>query len=128
MKNRRKIVLKHLFFAVVLLGVALFWKCPAKLFFGIPCPGCGLTRAHLAALQLDFRAAFSYHPLFPAALPALLYLIHRKILSVRLPNWAEWVIGGILLAAFLGVYGYRMMNDPVFLAEKENSLLGLVIK
>ncbi len=31
---------------------------------GFPCPGCGMTRALLAALQLDFRTAFAYHPMF----------------------------------------------------------------
>ena len=128
MKISRKIVGKHLCFIAVLIAVSLFWKCPDKLFLGIPCPGCGLTRAHLAALRLDFGAAFRYHPLFPTALPALFYLIHRNILPVRLPNWAEWVLGAGLLAAFLGVYGYRMLYDPVFRAEGGVSLLGLIIK
>ncbi|MBR2460441.1 MAG: DUF2752 domain-containing protein [Clostridia bacterium] len=31
---------------------------------GIPCPGCGLTRATLSALRGDIATAFAYHPLF----------------------------------------------------------------
>lgn len=38
--------------------------CVFRLMTGIPCPGCGMTRAWLAALRLDFAAAIAYHPLF----------------------------------------------------------------
>jgi hypothetical protein len=31
--------------------------------FGVPCPGCGLTRATLALLHGDLRAALRFHPL-----------------------------------------------------------------
>ena len=102
-------------------------RCPAKIFLGGPCPGCGLTRAYLAVLRLDFSAAFRYHPLFPVAVPALLYLIHLPCLPVRLPRWAEYVTGGLLLAAFCGVYGYRMLYDPMFRAEGGVGLLRLII-
>lgn len=36
----------------------LFYKV-----FGIPCAGCGMTRAFIAALHLDFQSAFKFHPL-----------------------------------------------------------------
>lgn len=48
--------------------VAVFWwlklPCLIQYFFHIPCPGCGMTRAVLAALRLDFAAAFQLHPMF----------------------------------------------------------------
>ena len=37
--------------------------CLSQLIFGMPCPGCGLTRATLAFLALDFLKAFQMHPL-----------------------------------------------------------------
>ena len=40
-----------------------FPLCPLAGSFGIPCPGCGLTRATLALLHGDVRAALHYHPL-----------------------------------------------------------------
>ena len=66
--NRKKIFLSKTktLCAVILSYHLLTWftDCPFRFFFGISCPGCGMTRALLAALRLDFAAAFSYHPLF----------------------------------------------------------------
>jgi hypothetical protein len=55
--------------AAGLLAAAVFvlWLgapiCPTALLFGLPCPGCGLTRATVALLHGDFAAAFRFHPL-----------------------------------------------------------------
>ena len=42
--------------------------CPIKTFFGLSCPGCGLTRGFLAILRFDFFSAYNYNilsiPLF----------------------------------------------------------------
>jgi hypothetical protein len=49
-----------------LLGAATFGGlpvCPTAGLLGIPCPGCGLTRATLAVLRGDFAGAFGFHPL-----------------------------------------------------------------
>ena len=42
----------------------VFYHCPFLYFFGVPCPGCGMTRALIKACTFDFKAAFYYHPLF----------------------------------------------------------------
>src|SRR4051794_13966871 len=62
-----------------LAGVAAFgmavvlylelWRCPVAELLGVPCPGCGLTRAALALSQGDFAAALHLQPLSPLALP-----------------------------------------------------------
>jgi hypothetical protein len=44
--------------------------CLLARFAGLPCPGCGATRAARALLAGDFAAAWSTHPLFVAALAA----------------------------------------------------------
>jgi len=63
---------------VALLAAAaagLVWlgtpMCPFAAFVHQPCPGCGLTRAALAAFALDFDRAFALHPLVFFALPLL---------------------------------------------------------
>ena len=53
-------------------GISCIWKSLT----GIPCPGCGFTRAIGAALRLDFAGAWQYHPLF-ALFPVLLLLFFR---------------------------------------------------
>ena len=40
-------------------------------FLRIPCPGCGITRALLAALRLDFARAFRFNFMFWAVPPAV---------------------------------------------------------
>jgi hypothetical protein len=50
----------------LLLGLAMrsdFPLCPTAGSLGIPCPGCGLTRATLALLHGDVHAALHLHPL-----------------------------------------------------------------
>jgi len=38
--------------------------CYLKSTIGLPCPGCGLTRAYLSLLNGNFKKAFHFHPLF----------------------------------------------------------------
>lgn len=59
--------------------IFLLWlfqiPCIYRYLFSIPCPGCGMTRAMLAALRLDFAEAFSYHPMFWSIPVLYLYLL-----------------------------------------------------
>lgn len=41
------------------------------LFFHVPCPGCGLTRASARLLEGDLEGALAHHPLAPLVVPAL---------------------------------------------------------
>lgn len=42
------------------------WPCFFHALTGLPCPGCGMTRAVSALLQGDWHRAMRYHPLSPA--------------------------------------------------------------
>lgn len=66
---------------------------------GIPCPGCGMTRACLAALRLDFAAAFHFHPMF-WSIP-LLYLYFLSDKGVFGKKWVDRVILYTIGAGFL---------------------------
>ena len=59
---------KCILLAIVAAGVLIMWllqmPCVCKFLLGIPCPGCGMTRAWLCAIKLDISGAFRLHPMF----------------------------------------------------------------
>ncbi len=69
---------KLIFTAVYIGFLIIFWAfklpCIYDYFFGIPCPGCGMSHAYFSLLKLDFAAAFSYHPMFWSVPILYLYL------------------------------------------------------
>lgn len=74
---------------------------------GVPCPGCGMTRAHLAAMQLDFQTAFLMHPLWPVTVPLLGWAYWKKgRFFVSRRNNAVFI--GMLVVVYLGVYLVRL--------------------
>jgi hypothetical protein len=64
--------------------------CPSAALLGIPCPGCGLTRATLALLHGDLASALRFHPLVFVLAPAYLGLLAMVAIGyVRgTPVWA----------------------------------------
>ena len=83
-----------------------FPLCPMASSFGIPCPGCGLTRATLAFLHGDLRGALRLHPLFWLLTPlfvgfvglATIGLVRGPTQSVRKPR-IDWTSRGMNIAA-----------------------------
>ena len=48
----------------VILNSVLNVGCLMKAVFHVPCPVCGMTRAYLSLLKLDFKSAMYYNPAF----------------------------------------------------------------
>lgn len=85
--------------------------CPIRFLTGIPCPGCGMTRAVWHILRLEFAAGLAAHPLV-VVLPVM---AGGLLLGHRLPaKGRQWFWIGIGLV-FLAVYLLRLVNpgDPV---------------
>ncbi|HYE73074.1 MAG TPA: DUF2752 domain-containing protein, partial [Blastocatellia bacterium] len=61
------------------LGLTLWgipgWQCPMFAATGIPCPGCGLTRATVALLRCEWRTSLTLHAFAPILALTLLLLI-----------------------------------------------------
>ena len=95
--------------------------CPSAALLGIPCPGCGLTRATLALLRGDLHAAFHFHPLVFVLSPLFIGLLASALVDyVRGPiqraprrSWnTPWLGRGLwlLLALMLGVWVARFFG------------------
>lgn len=70
-----KMVLTLLFSAAVAVMWMLDAKCIFLSLFHFPCPSCGMTRAWMFALRLDFAGAMAYHPMFWSVPLLYLYLL-----------------------------------------------------
>lgn len=102
-KSTQKVILALLllvYFGVVYTVFPLLgWDCVFLTFFGVPCPGCGMTRAAKALLRLDLAAAWHYHPLVFAMPYVVLYLFadfkrrrlhHTLLLGIGIAALIHW--------------------------------------
>lgn len=64
---------------VVICAALAVWRCPLAGLLGVPCPGCGLTRAALALAVGDLAGAVEMHPLSPALIPFGAWLGWREL-------------------------------------------------
>ena len=83
------------YLAFVLVMYRLGARCLFLTYLGVPCPGCGMTRALLAALRLDFAAAFAFHPMvFALPVMYLYFLFDGKLFAKKWADPAVWVCIG----------------------------------
>lgn len=66
-----------LLIATLLTILIKYWRidCVWRYFFGIPCPGCGMTRALLAAVHGDFGGMIKYNFMLPSVPIVLAYIM-----------------------------------------------------
>ncbi len=79
--------------------------CSSRSWFGIECPGCGLTRSFIALASGDLEASFRYHRLGWLLFSAVVLQIPYRILSLRelrkkvvLRKWPSWFGMGIVVS------------------------------
>lgn len=72
------IVVVYFLFSALLkagIGIDICIPCLWKTFFGFNCPGCGITRAFIYLLKLDFINAFKSNWLIVVILPISIYFL-----------------------------------------------------
>lgn len=88
----------------------LYSLCPMVLLTGLPCPGCGLTRAAFRVLHLDFAGAWSIHPFIYAVLAlAVVFVTERYLLQSKSMKVSKWC-GIVVMAGMLLFYLWRMAH------------------
>lgn len=132
MKIDKKEIEEHLklicIFLVIFLVYILFTGCPIKLFTGVSCAGCGMSRAYFSLLHLNFRDAFYFHPLFPCPVIFIAVYIMTKF---GFPQKAAKAIYGVMIFLFIAVYIYRMVtpyDGNIVVFEPQNGLIFKAIK
>ncbi|MBA4390406.1 MAG: hypothetical protein C0399_05665 [Syntrophus sp. (in: bacteria)] len=85
------------------VGSSLPLFCPFEALTGIPCPGCGMTRAILSMTKGDFHGAFVSNPFSFF----LLFMVIISIIPVKqmnkLPSVAPVVMNYFLIAALIAI-------------------------
>lgn len=64
------------------------WPCPILHALGVPCPGCGITRASLLLVHGDWQQAFRTHAYAPVLLLGLIAITFCALVPRR---YSEWV-------------------------------------
>ena len=98
-----------LVFAVYYMAAHIVFHafCPSVILTGLPCAGCGMTRAVFFLASGQFGRAWRLHPMaFPVLLFVLYCAVMRYILGRRIKGLK--ICAAALCLCMLAVYGYRM--------------------
>ncbi len=136
--NRERLIqdIKNIYKPAIVMGIygilfeLLFHKiCPSRLIWGVPCPGCGLTRAMTLVMKGEFAEATRMHPFWIAVVVVTVvalaerYLIQDEERYKKINKINEKILFVILMACLI-YYGYRMKtmypNQEPMIYEKDN--------
>ena len=129
--------------AAVFLGACIVLvvtgiNCPIRWLTGIPCPGCGMTRACLGLLFGDPSAggsgiiehiqyAMRFHPLVLIVPPVLLYILLGKHPLLGSPKREIALLAGVC-GLMIAVYIVRLLaHDPVLSIDWNSGMIARII-
>ena len=101
-----KLFVLCIYTVIILFAFYLKLPCIWKYLFGVPCPGCGMTRAVFSAINGDFGASFSFHPMVFSLPLLLLYFIFDGRLFRR--KAIDSAVLWMLLAGFLAQWVWKL--------------------
>lgn len=82
--------------------------CFFKLIYGIPCPGCGSTRALYYLFKFNIKKALYYHPLILFIFPLLLLIIfHKNKFFISL--YKSTLFWFVILCIYIGAWIIRLI-------------------
>lgn len=100
--------------------------CPLIIFCGIPCPGCGVSRATACFLTGRWQQAWQLNPMiFPLAITAVYFGWNRYLMGSRAKGIKAMI--AVLSALMIVVYGVRMYlyfpNRVPYVYTEDNMLV-----
>ncbi len=114
-----------LFCGIFILFFVIFKEvCPTQILFGLPCPGCGLTRAGVLLLRFRFVQAWEMHPFIYVWLFFILYLCYNRYIRGKKAKALLPLLIVITISMFI-FYIYRMCRyypDVEPMVQKSESL------
>lgn len=123
-KNAIYAVFSIAFFYIMLdiIGIG----CPIKFLTGISCFGCGMTRAWLSVLRLDWKSAFYYHPAFWLPPPMLLLYLFKNKINIKIYKF--FIFTAILLFAIIYIVRLIQADSDIVVFQPKNNILFRVAK
>ncbi len=84
--------------------------CPSVIVAGLPCPGCGMTRAVLAFLTGRFETGMQMNPL---GMVWILWALYFAVMRYGFGKKAKGLMtaGGVIVVMMIGVYAFRMYME-----------------
>jgi len=100
-----------------MLGISL-WECPIFHLLGIPCPGCGMSRAAGSLLHGEWKQSIAFHAFAPVFVIALALVTGAALAPPRFRNHiigkTDWLerhtgIAGLLLLSLIVYWLARLL-------------------
>ena len=121
---------------LLIFGYAAFaWRflgtsCLLASTTGLPCPGCGSTRAFFALLEGNFVGTLRFHPLLIPSLIVLCVYIALWLLRSSMPLWMEksLIILTVGLFSLHAVRMFLMFPHDVPLVYNDDAVLPRIVR
>lgn len=115
MTEKQKTIIFDFVLIILLALWYLFFGCPFRFLFGLPCAGCGMTRAVTALLHGDFSLAWHFHPLV-FLLPVLFlgFLLRKRFSKKFLTAAVAAVFVLFTVVFFVRLFGGSDVVRPDF--------------
>lgn len=111
LEGGKRVLQRHIVYISTILSVIWILNisgigCPVRFFFGIRCPSCGMTRAILALLRLEFQKSLEYNLMTIPVVFALFLGFHKRL--IRRKGLADILIITVAVITFF-YYLYNLI-------------------
>lgn len=106
-----KIIFTLMYTALVFAAYYMHFPCIYLTLFGVPCPGCGMTRALVSAVHLNVTEAAAFHPMFWSVPICFLYFLFDGKVFNRV--WIDRAVLILIAIGFVASYIIKIIRITV---------------